>query len=91
MELAQMREVTSDSAVADRRLHDPKNAGTMTWVKVARASARPFSRSVHSGRRLVWRSGMSDGEVAFLVLVIGAMVAFAAVLAWVSRDARGPQ
>lgn len=34
---------------------------------------------------------MTPGEVAFLILVIGAMVAFCAMLAWVSYDARGPE
>jgi hypothetical protein len=31
------------------------------------------------------------GEIAFLALVIGAMAIFSAALAWVSRDARGPE
>jgi hypothetical protein len=34
---------------------------------------------------------MTSGEIAFLALVIGAMLAFSVVLAWVSRDASGPE
>jgi hypothetical protein len=33
---------------------------------------------------------MTSGEVAFLALVFGAMLAFSVVLAWVSHDAPGP-